>query len=307
MQRQKLLRWAGYGAFALFSLFISFYLTFPAEAVAARLAQEVQKQSRGQWTLTYKDASSYHLSGLSLEGVALQEAGAPGEAMRVTLDAVRGRLRLAPLFLARLSVDAEVLNGDGSLAVRWTPRSSAGGSGPPAMDVRLEADDFDFASAPFLAKMAGLPLGGKMNGSLDASWENDVRKSTGSLELNIEAANLGPGAVQGLTLPNVSLGSLVLAAEAKDGKFKITSFKQQGGNVNLRASGNLQLRQPLTASGVEACVQFKADPAFLNSNPKLKSIVQLAEVQLRKDGEGFLMVPLQGALNGVRVNPGTCR
>lgn len=305
MQRQKLIRRAGYGAFALFSLFISFYLTFPADAVAARLAQEVQKQTRGQWQLSYREAAPYRLSGLALDGVSLKQTGAPaGEGINVQLDSVRARLRLAPLFLARLSVDAQLVNGDGNLAARVTPRTS---NGPGAMDIRLEAEDFDFRSAAFLSKMAGLPVGGKMNGTLDVSLENDVHKSTGSLDLSIDAASVGPGAVQGLTLPNVALGSLTLAAEVRDGKFKITSFKQTGGNLSLRASGNIELRQPLPVSGVQACLQFKADPAFLNSNPKLKTIVDLASVQLRKDGEGFLMVPVQGALNGVRVNPGVCR
>jgi hypothetical protein len=103
------------------------------------------------------------------------------------------------------------------------------------------------------------------------------------------------------------VGQLTLAAEIKEGKFKVTQFKQMGGNVSLQANASATVRNPVDASVMDVCCKVRADPLFLSHNPKIKTALQLAEVQLKKDPEGYLNLPLTGPLNAMHVGNTLCK
>jgi hypothetical protein len=44
----------------------------------------------------------------------------------------------------------------------------------------------------------------------------------------------------------------------------------------------------------------------LEKNPKMRSVMQLAEVQLRRDPDGFLNAPLVGPITAPQLRPGLC-
>ncbi len=300
MRSKKILVTVGYIAFTLMCLFCSFYLTFPAEAAGGRIAQELQRSTRGAWTMTYDDVSAWRLSGLAFEKVRFKRNIPANEPLTVSLDVVRARLRLMPLLLARASVRAQIYNAGGSLDVQFTPKKNE------AFTAHVDAEDFDLAQPPALGNLAGMPVAGKATGSADINWESDLHQAAGNVDLKIAGLMVGPGSVSGFTLPGVDLGELNLGAEIRDAKFKMTQFKQKGGSVSFFGHAASQLKNPMMTSSLDACVRFRADPKFLQSNPKVRDALTLAEVRLKKDAEGYLHLPLGGMLGAPQLIGGMC-
>ena len=86
-----------------------------------------------------------------------------------------------------------------------------------------------------------------------------------------------------------------------------SKFTQVGGQLSARAQGTSNLRPQLMTSSIDTCFEFRADAAFLEKNPKIKTALQLAEVRLKKDSDGYLHVPLVGTLQSPRLRGGLCR
>jgi type II secretion system protein N len=301
MPKKRLPILLGYLAFAVLCLVLNLYWTFPANALAQRVASEVERETSGTWTLKFQDASPWRLTGLELDNVTLIKKENPtAEPMVLQLDTLKARLRILPLLLLRTSINTQVNIGDGVLGAVVTVLKDA-------TDADVYFDEVDFGKSAVFSKLAGMPLGGVLNGTVNVHWTRDIHHVDTEADISIGKATVGPGKVANLvTIPSVSLGDLALMGEIKEGKIKITSFKQSGNaaNIQLRASGGGQLSQPLFTSTVDACVMFKAEPQFLTNNPTMRSAVQLAEVQLKKDPEGFLNVPIGGAVNGIAVRTG---
>jgi type II secretion system protein N len=303
----------GYIGFGVVSLLMGLYLTFPADAVGQRLAHEVAKASQGRLTLSFDDVSLYRLSGIEAEGVkvrAMQEGSAP---LEFQLDALRARLRLLPLLWLSVSVDAEIESGNGTLSARITPKSGGG------LDTAVDLDEFSLTSPPILPTLAGIPLAGKISGDVHGSFsEKDSKQTAGGVSLKLAGLSFGPGTlhlpIPGMTekmdfsLPSaVEFGNLSLETPVEQGRMTVKSFTQQGGDMQLKVSGTLSLRPQLGTSALDMCIQVKPDPAFLAKNPKIKDALTFAEVQIKKDGQGFLNIPLAGTLSRPRLKGGLCR
>ena len=301
---KKFVAAAGYFAFTVLSLLVSLYLTFPADALGQRLSHELQRQTHGQWLMTYSEASTYRLTGVQLENFKLtqhppvtHESDAP--ALHLEFDQLHARLRLTPLLLLRLSADVGVYTHGGSLSARITPRKQV-------TDVLISADKFDLGFPPLAGQFIGIPVGGQLSGHIDAALFDDFHRTTVTADLTYDRGGIGPGAIAGFTLPHIELGQIILAAELKDTKAHLTNFKQQGGNIALNIKGNTTLRQPLETSLLDLCLTLRADPTFLDNNPTIKTALQIAEVQFKKDPQGFIHIPLSGAMNSPQVGNVLC-
>lgn len=301
LRRSLAMQRLGYGLFACFALLVSLYWTFPADALAQRLAREVQRSSLGTWSLTFVEASTYGLTGLRLEQVVLTRSQSGTESAQLHINRAQVRLRLLPLLLAQLSADFSAYLGDGLLTVRLTPLGSVG------LDLNVQLTAIDLAAPPLLATLLGLPIGGLVDGHMELHWPSDLKLASGELALTGRTISAGPETVQGFSVPLLNLGDLNLNLSLKDGRAQVANFSQQGGNISLQMSASSQLRLPLPLSPMDACLQFRVDQGFLNSNPKMRSVMQLAELQLRRDPAGFLHVPLGGFIGTPQFRPGLCR
>lgn len=300
MRAKNYMKWLGYGAFALGALLVGLYLTFPAEAVGQRIGYEVHKRSGGVLSLTFDDVSLYRLSGVAAEGVHIRAQKEGESPVKLEVDALRMRLRLLPLLWASVSLDAALELGDGTLEATVSPGAEG------AFDAEMVFDGVNLASPPIVPTLAGMALTGKVDGTVNLTWDKDPKKSKGVGSLTLTGASLGPGQVQGFSFPNVELGQLDLGLKVENGRFQIASFKQQGGQVQLKLGGTSTLRSELEASALDVCLEFKADPAFLEKNPKVKTALTFAEVQLKKGPQGYLNVPLSGTLTKPRLKGGLC-
>jgi type II secretion system protein N len=301
MARRKLLVGAGYGAFSMAALFVGFYLTFPADAVGQRLAHEVQQKSDGAVTVSFDEISPYRLSGVAAEEVKIRTQKEGQQPLELRFDEVRVRLRLLPLLLLRTSFDAQLTLGEGEAEATITPLRDG------ELSAALELDEVNLASPPIVPTLVGLAIGGTVTGSLSADLRKDPKATGGRGKISITGASLGPGTIQGFTLPGIELGNLELELAIEQGRAKVSSFRQQGGQVQAKLSGSGTMKPDLKQSAIDLCLELKPDPAFLEKNPKLKAALQIAEIQLKKNSEGFLNVPLVGTLAHPRFRPGLCR
>ncbi len=312
MRARKWLIWGGYGGFTFVAFLVSLYLTFPAEAVGQRLAHELQRQTHGKVSVSFRDVSLYRLSGIEAEGVVVRSAKAGQQPTEVKLDAARARLRLLPLLWLSLSFDTEVQLGDGFIDARITPRAGED------LDTKIEIEALNLATPPVLPALAAFPMRGAVEGMLEAAWRKDVKKASGASSLSWKGASIGPGTIEvalmpgsptktPFSLPGAELGDITLELKLEGERLTIASFKQKGGDLQLKLSGSMTLRPQVQASSLDLCFEMRAVPAFLEKNPKIKTALQLAEMQLRKDTQGFLNVPLGGTVQRPRLRRGLCR
>jgi len=317
MTKNKLLRILGYVAFGGMSLLFFFYVTFPAEAVGQRLAHEIEKLSGGKVSVTFDEVSLYRFSGISAEGVKLKTIPDQGEPLEIEVDEMWLRLQLLPLVLLDISLSGGIGLGDGTIEA-VVAKTGEG------IEFEAEIDDLDFASPPLLSKMAGLPVGGKLAGKLDGvigmapqrlpggkKGPDQIapEKSEGKASLTLHGLSLGPGTVQGFTIPApISFGQLDMAFDMRRGRARMASFQQKGGQVALDVSGSTNLRRTVRSSTIDTCVKLKfTDDDYLKAHPKINTALQIAQVQLKKDGEGFLNIKHSGTIANPKRQRGVCR
>ena len=291
----KLARRLGYTAFGCLSFLAFLHMGFPTDALKGRVISEVARQTRGAVQLRVGRAALWRGTGIALEDVhVLRPGSAP-----FALDAVRVRLRVLPLLLLRRSVNVELPLGRGMLYSTLSRRGDG-------MDVHLEGQAIDFSQLPTLSRALGVPLAGVADFSCDVGAVQDAQHATGTLALELDHVAFGPGTVYGLALPRLEMGKINTNLKIDNGHAKITQFKQAGGTVRLMLQGGLELNAVLGRSALDACAKVQLDPVFLEKNPKLRSVMQLAEVQLKRDGDGFLNAPLVGQLGAPQLRPGLC-
>jgi type II secretion system protein N len=257
-------------------------------------------RSNGAYTLRFKELSPWRLTGFAAEAVSVRVSRGGQPPVDIAVDDLKARLRILPLLLARLSASAKVDLGQGSIDVVVTPR------GPGAVDADLSIDDLNLASPPLIPKLVGLTLGGKLDGTATAEWRPDPKVATGKATFTLTNASVGPGTVQGFTLPATELGTLKHELVLDGGRLRIASFKQDGGQVLFKVSGSVQLRPQVEQSQLDLCIMVKGDPGYLRKNPNMESALQLAEARFRKDPQGFLNFPIGGTVSDPVPRNGLC-
>jgi type II secretion system protein N len=295
MLKTKLARRSAYATFAFITFVLFVYAGFPTDAVVGRIVSEVARQSKGAVQLKVGHASLWRGTGIALKDVhVIRQGSAP-----LGLEAVKVRLRLLPLLIFRRSITVQLPLGRGLF---WSTVTGRG----DGMDVHVEGSELDFTAMPIVSRTLGVPLAGVFSLEGDLTAVQDLQHATGNLALTLDHMAMGPGPVYGLAVPKLDLGKLELAMKLQDGHAKLQKFVQTGGTVNLQIQGGVELATPMVRSTLDLCSKVRLDPVFLEKNPKMRSVMQLAEVQLRRDPDGFLNAPLVGPITAPQLRPGLC-
>lgn len=295
MLKTKLAKRIGLSLFALLSFLAFVYAGFPTDALTKRIESEVARQSRGAAQLKVGHSSLWRFSGVALHDVhVLRPGSAP-----LAFEAIKVRLRLLPLLLFKRSISFQLPLGRGLFSGTLATRGDG-------VDAHLEGAELDFTAMPALSRALGLPAAGVLTLEGDLSAVKDLQHAQGSLVMSLDHLAAGPGTLFGLALPRLDMGKLDVAMKVEDGHARLNTFKQTGGTVNLGLQGAIELATPVVNSTLNLCGKVRLDPQFLEKNPKLRSVMQLAEVQLRRDGDGFLNAPLVGPVSAPQLRPGLC-
>jgi type II secretion system protein N len=265
-------RRAAYVAFAVVAFLYALHATFPAAAVAQRLAAEA---AAAGWKLNAVDSEPAGLAGVRMTGVTLQR----GSGARFGIESLTAKLRVLPLLLGRRGVDFDARLFDGTIE---------GAAEVSSARRRIDAtiDRVDLARAPALREAIGVALGGTVRGDVDLTLDDqDPAKSTGKIDLAIENAVIQagqlpiPGMASGLTVPRVSLGTIAAQAAVRDGRAAFQRFEAKGGDLEMTGQDFYFALQPrLAQAPLFGRARLTVKPAFWSqpAGAKLKPVAELA-------------------------------
>jgi type II secretion system protein N len=264
-------------AFYLFSLLVFAYLTFPYNRLGDRIVQEFNSKQTGPKPMRLKlgDMSSYWLNGVEAENITLTSPGEPDEQGKLgrpkvlKIDSAHASVSLLRLLIGsvRVSFGADAFGGE---LAGSTANSDEG------RQLEVELESLDLGQAPLFADIVGLPLAGKLSGSIEFLMpEEKLAKADGKISLKVSDLAAGDGKAKirdTIALPRLEAGELSLEAEAKAGMLKITNFSANGPDLRLDSDGTLRLRDPYDASLLNLNVSFKFQDRYTNKSEITKSL-----------------------------------
>ncbi len=170
-KQKRILKYVGYAAFYLFALMFFAFLTFPFDRLRTRIQSEFNASQTGPSPLTLRlgHLSSYWFSGVRADDVDLisppstlpaEDPTKPNKPKVMRVDTVHVRVSLLRLLFGTMHVKfgAAALGGEIS---GFTSDSDGG------RKLEVEIEDLGLASAPLLADMPGLPIGGQLAGHVE--------------------------------------------------------------------------------------------------------------------------------------------
>lgn len=274
---RQILKWAGYVAFYLFALLVFGYLTFPYNRLGDRIVQEFNSKQTGPKPMRLKlgDMSSYWFGGVEAENITLtsppepDETGKPGKPKVLKIDSAHASISFLRLLFGtvRVSFGADAFGGE---------LSGVTSASDEGRNLEVELEDLDLGQAPLFADIVGLPLAGKLSGTIDLLMpEEKLAKADGKISLKVADLSAGDGKAKirdTIALPRLEAGELSLEAEAKTGNLKITNFSANGPDLKLESDGTLRLRDPYDTSLLNLNISFKFQDRYTNKSDLTKSL-----------------------------------
>ncbi len=274
---RQIVKWAGYVGFYLLSLLVFGYLTFPYQRLGDRIVHEFNARQTGPKPMRLKlgDVSSYWLNGVEAEDITLtspgepDELGKPGKPKVLKVDAAHASVSLFRLLFGtvHLSFGADAFGGELS---GYTSTSDEG------RQLEVELEDLDLGQAPLVGDIVGLPLSGKLAGTIDLLMpEQKLSKADGKISMKVTDLAAGDGKAKirdTIALPRLEAGELTLEAEAKTGQLKITNFAANGPDLKLDSEGTLRLRDVFDSSVLSMTISFKFQERYTNKSDITKSL-----------------------------------
>jgi type II secretion system protein N len=274
---RQILKWVGYVAFYLFALLVFAYLTFPYNRLGDRIVQEFNAKQTGPKPMRLKlgDMSSYWLNGVEAENITLTSPGEPDESGKPTppkvlkIDSAHASVSLLRLLIGslRISFGADAFGGQ---------LSGSTSNSDDGRQLEVELEELDLGQAPLFGDIVGLPLAGKLNGTIELLMpEEKLSKADGKINLKVTGLAAGDGKAKirdTIALPRLDAGELTLDAEAKTGTLKITNFSANGPDLRLDSDGTLRLRDAFDTSLLSLNVSFKFQDRYTNKSDITKSL-----------------------------------
>jgi type II secretion system protein N len=308
----------GYPIFYVACLCVFGSLTFPYDKLKERVIASFNAQQRSASApeeLQIDEMNGYWLSGVRLKGLRLLSA--PSEAGKppgmIVLDEVTARYSILSALVGGSDASFDVFafggQASGSYEVQGTDKS---------IDVTFDA--IDLGQVDPIVQLLGVPLQGKLGGTLRLAMpEGKASKAGGAISLEARDVAVGDGKAKikgALALPRVDVGTLTLAAEAKEGILRITKLVAGGKDVEVQGEGRITLRDSVSESLCDAQVRFKINDAYRDKSDMTKTLFgapgssapalfELADPRVKQSRrvDGFYGWALRGALGRIEFSP----
>lgn len=311
---KKLAPWVGFPAFYLFCFVVFASWTFPFDKVKERIVVQFnaqQARSTAPQILSIDELDSSFLTGIKATGVRLTspnpEPGKPP--IELKIDEARARISLLSLLAGKRYVTYTLSLADGTVTGSFEENGK-----DRAIDVNF--DGVDIGRVEPVTAQLGVPIEGRLGGSLKLQLpEGKASKGNGSVNLELKDVAIGDGKakIKGLlALPKLSLGTVALAGEAKDGVLKVSKLSASGKDVDLTADGRIQMRENAPDSGLELAFKFKIGDAYRKKNEQTKMIFGEpgskipplfdSVTQMKPGADGFYAFNVRGTLGSPRTS-----
>lgn len=311
-------RRAGYVAFYLVMVVVFASLLFPYQTLRDSLVAQFNAQQKATGSpqqLAIEDMGWYWFSGVSAKGIHLTspsaEIGKPPTV--IDIDKAHGRISILGLLIGNKDVNfrLEALGGaiDGSFELHGKDRA-----------VALDLDGVDLKKVDALTAMIGLPIEGKISGTIKIALpEGKASKGTGLVDLQAKDVAIGDGKAKlknALEWPKMTVGDLAFTAEAKEGVLKITKFGANGHDLELNGEGKVQMRELANESSLDVNVKFKIADSYKGKSDITKSLfgapggtkggdieLFVPEMKAAKRPDGFYGFHVTGLLGNPKFQP----
>jgi type II secretion system protein N len=262
-------RAVAYSAFGLFALVVSFFLTFPYDALRDRV--KLEAEAAGYFVRIGSMGPglfSVRTTDIELSKKVPETEEKPAEPLRI--DSVS----IGPsLFPPGLHVSAKLLGGSASVRV----------SGINSVSVRAELDGLDLSKGN-VKGFSGIDLAGEIDADVridvpkasvgGGPAEPDFGQANGYVSIDAKGLTVNGGTMSltipmygpeptPLDLPKIAFGDLGGKVTVEKGAGKIEDFHGKSTDLEVNASGTLKLAKRLEYSEPNIEVRFKTEPEFV--------------------------------------------
>ena len=207
----------------------------------------------------------------------------PKQPSVLAIDSATARVRLLPLIIGDVMIDfsAEAFGG----TIEGTAPYGKGGG-----EVEVDFENVSLADIePLESLLQGIPLSGIASGSLSLEpKEGKFAKADGVLSARIDAVKLGGKRkndegkmedvmeLQGVALPSVQVGNLVIEATAQDGLLTLDDFGTKGRDFELFGDGKIKLHETWDRAKADLFLKFKFTDTYRSKSDAASSLSRLA-------------------------------
>lgn len=291
-------RRAAYGTFFALAFLFALQRTFPTEAVKERLVLEAAAMG---WQVRMADISPSGFGGVRMRAVTLESQ----DGTRIPLEEARASLRLWPLLLGRRGLSFDLALYGGRLA-------GLAEQGPGTQRLVLKGEGIDLGRASVVRKAAGIDLAGMLRADVDVTLDvREPAKSTGRIDLSVEKAAVNggevlvPGMGGNLSLPRMSLGTVVAKAAVKAGRAEFEKLEARSEDVEASADQLYFMAQPrLAYAPLFGRARVKLSDAFWQKSGTagLRGVVEMA-LASAKGQDGAYGFQIYGTLGHPQARP----
>jgi len=263
-----------YPLFYVWFMAICLSLSFPYSKLKQHVTSSFNAQQRasgGQQELQIDQMTGYWLSGVRLMGLRLfmasSEPDKPLEKIEIDEATVRYPILSSILGGGDLTFDVHAFDGEagGSYETHGKDQS---------IEVTLES--IDIGRFEPLVRALGVPLQGKLSGAVKLTMpDGKGSKGNGSVSLDIKDVIVGDGKAKiggALAVPPIRVGTITLAAEAKDGVLKISKLVAAGKDLDLQGDGRISMRELATDSLCDVVLRFRLNDAYRAQSEMTKTL-----------------------------------
>lgn len=196
------------------------------------------------------------------------------------LDSATFHLKLLPLCIGKVVLDANARIRDGEVSASYEPRGSI---------ISLHSEGLRLQDLPLLQVASGANLQGEL--FLDGSFRGRGTALNGALRMEIKRAELSGIKVSDMPLPDASYETIRGMFRAAGGMGNLQSLTFQGDGIYIRLKGTLSMAKSVGASPLNLTIELMPKPEFLEK----QKLVFLLLAKYQKS-PGFYQIPVTGTL-----------
>lgn len=277
--------WLGVGA-GFFLLFT--WLSIPTRAIAWRIGHEAKKAG---YVVDIEDISVWPWGTITLENV--QWTFEPSRAGQIpgkfVLEEVDVDIGLFSLMAGNLDVEIEAEREEGRIRARYQRDEEV-------TKVEFDVEELPLYDVPKARQALNVPLMGLFGFEVELEVpQNEYSKAKGFVEISCSGCRLGDdetklyvpgskGLKNGVTIPEIDLGSLSGRMEIEEGKGEIVeTIETESEDLAVAISGSIRLHDKIQLSGMDIVIKADFSDALQERSEKIRLMVQTANPKVKLD------------------------
>lgn len=299
---------AGWVFLAVFVFLTFVWLSLPTRAIAWRMGQQARQAG---YVIDIEDMSLRPWGSATLYNVTWTYSPShPGQVPHsMVLEAVDVDFAvLKYLLFGTVDVTLDTVVDDAPIHAEYLRSSSES-------TIKIEIAELPLMDVPKLQQALGAPLRGLFAVDVDLTLpENLFEKAEGHIAIECSGCSLGDGesllfipgssgiTAQGITIPEIDLGTLSGKLVVKEGKATAENFNTKSDDIELMVTGEMALKDPFSKSDFAFDMKLLVTPALQEKSETLRFAVQTAGPSSKMDApdEGWLGFKLRGSVGRPR-------